>query len=280
MKKFLALMLAAMLLTVCSGASASGLAGLLGGTQTTEPVPDPVAVTGVYGSLLAEDYQFSADYLCDAYVYATPEDKSFIDMYTVRCRQAGYTVTAATIDGAQAYTIQNGSGTYACLFPDYGGQMLLLIQKGMPFELQARTNYATIIYNNRAYDLELWSAEEWAWFDAWNLYFKCDRGLIKYIQITLPRSAISGDEYYVSGTGHVEGFSLTLDMKKELLGINEPLFGVRSDAIENSRDYAHVVIHTVRDVEGGVLIEGEFNGAFDKGTIVIEDFIFSAIVEK
>ena len=29
-----------------------------------------------------------------------------------------------------------------------------------------------------------------------------------------------------------------------------------------------------------MLIEGEFNGSFDKGTIIIEDFIFSAIVEK
>lgn len=281
MKKFLALILAVLLTAVCSAASATGLAGLLGGTQTTaEPVPDPAAVTGAYGSLLAENYQFSADYLCDAYVYAKPTDRSFIDQYTVRCRQAGYTVTAATIDGAKAYTIQNGDGSYACLFPDYSGQMLLLIQKGMNFELQTRTNYATIIYNNRAYELELWSADEWLAFDAWELYFKCDRGVIKYIQITLPRYAVSGDEYYVSGTSHVKGFSLMLDMEKTLVDINEPLFGVRRDAIDNSRDYAHVVIHTVRDVEGGVLIEGEFNGSFERGTIVIEDFIFSAIVEK
>ena len=281
MKKLLALLLAAMMLTVCGGASATGLAGLLGGTQTVQPVPDPVTVTGSYGSLLAENYQFSADYLCDAYVYAVPDNvREFINMYTVRCRQAGYTVTAATIDGAQAYTIQNGDGRYASLFPEYGGQMLLLIQKGMGFELQARTNYATIIYNNRAYELEVWSAEEWLWFDAWNLYFSCDRGVIKYIQITLPRAAVSGDEYYVSGKGHVEGFSLMLDMEKALLDINEPLFGVRRDGIENSGDYAHVVVHTVRDVEGGVLIEGEFNGSFEKGTIIIEDFIFSVIVEK
>lgn len=281
MKRFLALILAAMLVAGCGVASATGLAGLLGGmTTTTEPVPDPAVVNGVYGSLLAADYQFSADYLCDAYVYASPDDvRDFVDMYTVRCRQAGYTMTAATIDGANAYTIQNGDGSYACLFPEYGGQMLLLIQKGMSFELKQRTNYATIIYNNRAYELELWKAEEWAWFDAWELYFKCDRGVIKYVQITLPRSAVSGDEYRVSGSGHVEGFSLMLDMEKELLSINEPLFGVRSDAIENSGDYAHVVVHTVRDVEGGVLIEGEFNGVFDRGSIVIEDFIFSAIVE-
>ncbi|MBR3763906.1 MAG: hypothetical protein IKK57_05055 [Clostridia bacterium] len=281
MKRFLALILAVLLMAACTTASASGLAGLLGGTTTAQPVPDPVKVTGAYGSLLAENYQFSADYLCDAYVYAKPDDvREFVNMYTVSCRQAGYSVTAATIDGAQAYTIQRGDGSYACLFPDYGGQMLLLIQKGMTFELQSRTNYATIIYNNLAYELEMWSAEEWLWFDAWNLYFKCDRGVIKYIQITLPRAAVSGDEYYVSGKDHVEGFSLMLDMEKELLGINAPLFGVRSDAIENSRDYAHVVVHTVRDVEGGVLIEGEFNGSFDKGTIIIEDFIFSAIVEK
>lgn len=282
MKRFLALVLTTLLLASCSAASASGLAGLLGGSSaTTKPVPDPSVINGVYGSLLAENYQFSADYLCDAYVYATPDDvRDFIDMYTVRCRQTGYSVTAATIDGAKAYTIQNGDGSYACLFPDYGGQMLLLIQKGMTFELQQRTNYATLIYNNRTYEMELWKAEEWLWFDAWELYFRCNRSDIEYIQLTLPNSAASGDEYYVSGSDHVEGFSLMLNMEEQLLDINEPLFGVRRDAIDNSRDYAHLVVHTVREVEGGVLIEGEFNGSFEKGTIIIEDFIFSAIVEE
>ena len=107
MKKLFALVLAAMMLLSCGTASAQGLAGLTGDTGSAKPLPDPVEVTESHGKLLQADYQFSEDYLCDAYVYETPEARDFVDMYTVICRKAGYTGTASDIDCAKGYTIQN-----------------------------------------------------------------------------------------------------------------------------------------------------------------------------
>ena len=78
----------------------------------------------------------------------------------------------------------------------------------------------------------------------------------------------------------MDGFSLSLDMKDELLDTSEPLYGVRYDAIDGPGDYAHVVVETVEDVKDGVLIEGVFDGTFRSGDIVIEDFVFSAVVPQ
>ena len=282
MKKFLALLLTAVLLCSMTAASAAGFDGLLPKKSGAgAPVPDPSEINGVYGQLLQASYQFADNYLCDAYVYPTPDNtRDFMDMYTVQCRQAGYSVTAAVISGENGYTIQDGTGLYACIFPDMDGQMLLLIQSGMSFKLASRTNYATVVYNNRAYEMTCWKAEEWAFFDCWQLHFSCDRGVFDYLTVCIPQSARTGDSYRVSGSGHVEGFALFLDIEKELLDINEPLFGYRSDGIDSSSDYASLSVTRIEDVDGGVLIEGVFNGSFNRGSIVIEDFVFSAIVEK
>ena len=281
MKKFLALLMTIALLCSMTAASAAGFDGLLPKKTSSEPVPDPSEVTGVCGTLLQSNYQFDANYLCDAYVFEAPDNtRNFIDEYAVICRKAGYTLTEAVISGENGYTIQSGSGLYACIFPNMDGQMLLLIQSGMPFELAARTNYATIVYNNRAYEMEVWQAKEWYAFNCWELIFQCDRGTFEFLTLCIPQSARTGDSYYVSGSSHVEGFALFQDHDAELLDIVEPLFGYRSDGIDSSKDFASVEITRIQDTDDGVLIEGVFNGSFNRGSIVIEDFVFSALVEE
>ena len=281
MKRFLALLLTTVMLCSMSTASASGFGGLLPQTGSGDPVPDPSVVTGAYGELLQASYQFADDYLCDAYAYPAPEDPGdFMDMYSVRCRKAGYSVTAAVISGENGYTIQDGSGLYACIFPDMNGQMLLLIQSGMSFKLATRTNYATVVYNNRAYEMNIWKTDTSANYSAWSLVFSCDRGTFKYLTLFIPHSARAGDSYHISGDGYARGFALALDHKEWLLSPNPPLYGVRSDEIRNAQDYASLTVTKVEDVDSGVLIEGVFSGTFKKGTIVIEDFVFSAIVEN
>ena len=280
MKKTVFLLVLVALLC-CGMASASGIGGLIP-AASTGPVPDPAQITESYGELLAENYEFSVGYFCDAYVYETPDDvRDFADMYATRCRKAGYSMTAATIDGAAGYTIQSGNGLYACLIPDANGQMLLLIQRGMAFVPETRTNYASMIYNNRSYDLELFQAKNYDFFNTWDISYQCDRGVFQFVRIYVPRYARTGDRFYVSGSDHIEGFALSLDWEDELLGAAPPYYGgYRTDGIDSARDYAELVVTKVEDVEYGVLVEGLFNGRFKSGDVVIENFIFSAIVEE
>jgi len=88
MKKTVFLLVLVALLC-CGMASASGIDGLIP-AASTGPVPDPAQITESYGELLAENYEFSVGYFCDAYVYETPDDvRDFADMYATRCRKAG-----------------------------------------------------------------------------------------------------------------------------------------------------------------------------------------------
>lgn len=288
MKKLFALLLALSLCLACAAASAAGLSGLgggglagLGGGSTDEPMPDPSKVLDSYGQLLQADYAFAEDYLCDAYVYERPSNTSdFIDRYTTACRKAGYSVTETTVDGAAGYSIQNGSGTYALLVPDFDGQLLLLVQKGMDFDYQERTNYAACVYNNRDYELSVFSTDDYASTNSYSISFKAERAPFKYIDIYFPQHARSGDVFSVSGQKYIEGFEASLDNSRWLVSSVEGLTSnYRYDDIDpKSDDFATLELYTVKETDDGLLVEGCFNCTCDSGDTVFEDFVFSAVV--
>ncbi|MBR5288761.1 MAG: hypothetical protein IKU34_09275 [Clostridia bacterium] len=289
MKKLFALLIALSLCFACAAASAAGLTGLgggglsgLGGGASAEPMPDPSKVLDTYGQLLQADYAFAEGYICDAYVYERPSDVTgFIDSYTTVCRKAGYTVTATTVDGAAGYSVQNNSDLRALLVPNFDGQLLLLVQKGMEFDYQERTNYATCIYNNRDYNLTVSSTGEWASVNAYSIMFKAERAPFKYISLYFPQHARSGDVYSVSGQKYIEGFEVSLDNKRWLVSSVEGLTSnYRYDDINpKSKDYATLELYTVKNTEDGLLVEGCFNCRCNNGDTVFEDFVFSAILE-
>ena len=271
MKKTCTLILALLLCLISACACAGGLAGLGGGG---EKLPDPAEVTGKSGALYAADYAFADDYLCDAYIYEpVGSTLSFMDDYTVLCRKAGYSVTATLVDGQDGYSIQDGSGLYAMLVPEFGDQMLLLVQKGMNFELKKRTNYATCVYNNREYELELYFTDTWDFYKAYTITFKTDRAPFELISISFPQHARSGDAFYSDKKEKDESFFVLYDNDRYILAPEG------SDDIDGAKDFASLKINKLEDVDEGILVEGVFNGSFSKGEKVFENFEFSAIIE-
>ena len=273
MKRAFTLILALVLCLVSACACAGGLDGLkpTGG----KALPDPAEVTGKSGMLYSADYAFADDYLCDAYTYEPAGSTlSFMDDYTVLCRKAGFSVTATLVDGLDGYSIQDGSGLYAMLVPEFGDQMLLLVQKGMNFELKKKVNYATCVYNDREYELTLYGTELSNYFKWFSITFAVERAPFEHITIYFPEYTRSGDAYYSDKTKKAKGFGVNLDdMNIELLR-PEGL-----DHINGTMDYASLEIHKLEDVDEGILIEGVFDGCFNKGEMVFRDFVFSAIVE-
>lgn len=155
MRRYLALLLAMLLLCMPALAEEefSGLNALAelvpeekaGGLDALmellppEPLPDPAELVGSEGSLLAEDFQYSADYLCDAYLYANPENwDGFFLNYEAMLVESGYTATLTEDGGRVVYRLeQAGTGECALLVPNFQGHMLLLIQQGMAFAAAA-----------------------------------------------------------------------------------------------------------------------------------------------
>ena len=286
MKKFFALFIALTLCLSCAAAHAAGLSGLGGGgldgliVSGNHPLPDPSEALGELGELLQADYAFAQDYICDAYIYSRPSSvSSFIDKYTQLCRSAGYTLSQTTVDGAAGYSIQNGSGEYALLVTDFDGMMLLLVQKGMDFTPEKRTNYATCLYNGRECELTVSRTDTWAFVNAYNIMFKAQQAPFKYINLYFPQYARSGDEFYVDKNSFIEGFEVSLDNETWLVSSQQKYYGGRDDEIESSKDFGHLVITTLKDTEDGILVEGKLSGSFGKGSTVIEDFVFSAVLD-
>lgn len=125
-KTICALILIALL---CAAATGEGLTGL------GQSLPNPAALLGASGKLIQENYSFAWDYLCDAYTYPLPEDSAeFLEAYIALAEQAGCSVSDTTADGQQALRIDSPDGSrYALLFPEFQGQILLLMQTGLKF---------------------------------------------------------------------------------------------------------------------------------------------------
>ena len=286
MKKFFALFIALTLCLTCAAAHAAGLSGLGGGgldgliPAKNGPLPDPSEALGELSTLLQENYAFADDYICDAYIYSRPGSvNNFVDKYTQLCRDAGYTLAQTTVDGADGYSIQNGSGKYALLVPDFDGQRLLLVQKGMDFTPEKRTNYATCLYNGRECELTASSTDTWAFANTYKIMFKAQRAPFKYITLYFTQHARSVDEFYVDKNTFIEGFEVSLDNETWLVSSQQKYYGGRDDEIESSKDFGRLVITTLKDTEDGILVEGKLSGSFGKGSTVIEDFVFSAVLD-
>lgn len=286
MKRCFALFLALLLLLSAAPAFAAGLSGLGGGglsglvSDKNEPLPDPSEALDELGSLLMADYAFSEDYLCDAYVYNRPGSvNTFIDKYTQLCRNAGYSVAETTVDGAAGYMIKNSSDPYALLVTDFEGQMLLLVEKGMDFTPEKRTNYATCLYNGRECELEVVDTGTWAFVNAYEIMFKAKSAPFKYLTLYFPQYARSGDEFNVDKNSFIEGFEVSLNNDGWLVSSQQKYYGGRDDEIESGKDFGRLEITTLEDTDDGLLVEGLFSGSFNKGALVIEDFVFSAILD-
>lgn len=286
MKKHFALLLALLLCLSIAPALAAGLSGLGGGgldgliPVKDEPLPDPSEALGELGELLMADYAFAEDYICDAYVYDRPGSvNNFVDKYAQLCRDAGYSIAETTVDGEAGYSIQNGSGPYALLVTDFDGQMLLLVQKGMDFTPEKPTNYATCLYNGRECELTVSSTDTWAFVNAYSIMFRAERAPFKYFTLYFPQHARSGDEFYVDKDSFIKGFEVSLENSTWLVSSQQKYYGGRDDEIEGSKDFGRLKITTLKDTEDGLLVEGCFDGSFNKGDLTIEDFVFSAILD-
>ena len=144
MKKLFSLLICIALL--CAAAAAEGLSGLADNSQglsgladlMVQPLPDPSDMLGTSGTLIRENYQFSEDFLCNAYAYARPGTEDAVDIflsaYAQQAAQCGYTVSETTVEGVDAYRMDHpSSGAYALLLPNFNGQILLLVEEGMEF---------------------------------------------------------------------------------------------------------------------------------------------------
>lgn len=286
MKKLLTLALA-LILCICSlGAYASGFDGLVpnGGdkSDSATALPDPAeAMKDVYGTIINSDYEFMDGYFCSVYSYEKPlVINTFTDNYSGLCRQAGYTVTETTVDGQSGYSIQNGDGLYAMLFPDVNGQMLFMVQTGMNFTLNTRMNYATMKYNGRTYEYECnhYGSDIYAFMDIYSWDFMLHaigNSPIGYLNFYIPVGVSEGTEYYITEDSDVHGFGLMIPTGFVLDPYDEGEYSLRSVG-----DYAHLVITRCEDTDRGVIMEGSFSCCLNGGDFIIEDLVFSVTLSE
>lgn len=283
MKKFIAIIIAVILSTCSFSAFAAGFDGLgmnTNSSSTSSELPDPAQALDVFGTLVSSNYEFSEGYVCNVYAYEKPNNTSaFIDKYSGICRQAGYTVTEATIDGQNGFTIQSGDGLYAMLFPSVNDQILFMVQTGMDFTLKTRINYATCVYNNREYEYTKgnYGSDTYYFYngvDVWDIMLHAEGNAPHdWISLDIPMYISEGDEFYVTDGDVIPGFGLMIPSGYLLEPIGDSNYHVRG-----YDDFAHLVITRYEETDRGVLIEGVFNGSFDEGEMVFENLTFSVIV--
>lgn len=281
MKKLFALLLVAMLLV--GSAMAGSLDDLL--PKPSGLLPDPcLAVRGddrsFVGKLYRENFVLGTDYVCDAYLYPRVT-RSFLGSYTRVLQKFGYTIVETQVDGRDGYSIQCGDGKKALMVPDFNGQMLFLVEKGMDFVL---TNVCTVTYNGAEYHMYLYlqdTPEEYP-YTSWGATYKVENAYFETMAISLPKDIRAGSYYDVPAeedcyTGLKMDYYRNYKFKT-LLYDSVP-FG-RMDAIENSRDYARFSITRVEDTEYGRLIVGTFSCCFDEGEDEFENGWFSMILSN
>lgn len=113
---------------------------LLSGSGRAEalPLPDLSVRLGISGEKQQTDYQFSADYSCDVWVYALPQQaETVVGLWLLDCVEAGFSVRKTEVEGISAYQVTDAVGQYALLFPKYQGAVMLLMQSGMSWEAPA-----------------------------------------------------------------------------------------------------------------------------------------------
>ncbi len=292
MKKLCVLLLALMI-ALTGTAFAGGLGGLGGGTagggingltSTTTLLPDPCLALveedpDMVGKLYQADYQFSADYLCDAYLYPYL-GRNFVSDYTYILKKFGYTITETKVDGVDGYSIQRGDGLEALLVLDFDGQTLFLVEKGMDFVL---TNVMTCEYNGSHTEGYLWlksTPERFVLQNNWGMTFKGVNAKFDRLQFYIPDYTVAGDIYEIMSTGDAyEDLKLTLWPKTgnpvALLYDNASW---RQDEINSNKDHVTFVITRLEETSQGTLVVGTFEGSFDSGKYEFENGFFSGMV--
>lgn len=107
---------------------------LLCTTASAQVLPDAGAVLNVSPQQQSADYVYSPDYVCDVWVYPRDArtDNRMAD-WIMAALHSGYTIRYTTVDGQNAYRLEDANGRYALMFPQYQGAVMLMIQQGMDY---------------------------------------------------------------------------------------------------------------------------------------------------
>ena len=297
MKKWCVLFLV-LVLTLTSTALASGLGGLGGlggGTSASGGIndlktrstllPDPCLAIddkAAVGTLLQADYQFSADYLCDAYVYPR-QGQNFASTYSGLLKKFGYTMTETTVDGYKGYSIQNGDGKEALLVLNFDGQTLFLVEKGMDFVL---TNVMTCVYNGtptNAYLYLKYTPGKHVLNNSWGMTFKAVQGKFDNLEFDVPDYARAGDVYEIMSTrDYYEDLKLDLWPKSgnPVTLLYDDITFRRIDKIKSNDDFYILTVTRLEETEEGTLLVGTFEGSFDGGRYEFEAGTFAAMINN
>ena len=107
---------------------------LLCTTASAQVLPDAGIALDVSPQQQMTDYVFSQDYVCSVWVY--PRDArtdSRMADWIMQALQDGYTVRCTTVEGQTAYRLEDETGRYALMFPQYQGAVMLMVQQGMDY---------------------------------------------------------------------------------------------------------------------------------------------------
>ncbi len=107
---------------------------LLCTTASAQVLPDAGTMLNVSPQQQMADYVYSPDYVCDVWVYPRDArtDNRMAD-WIMAALHSGYTVRYTTVDGQNAYRLEDADGRYALMFPQYQGAVMLMIQQGMDY---------------------------------------------------------------------------------------------------------------------------------------------------
>ena len=285
MKK-LALFLCLALVLPCV-ASAGGLPSIGGGLPNIAPapagdagvLPDPADLLGE-GTVFAEDYPY-AGILCTVYLYKIPGNvNGFLGEYQALAQANGFAVESTQVEGFQALSMTYG-GKKALLFPEYSGSTMLMVENGMIFgEPLPEGNYVQFTRNGRKISpvSSISCKKEWV-HDAM-YYIQCwfDESPIDLFDLKFPDYVQTGDEFLVKKGQLMNSIYLYTDTDGLLISYDSsssPNYGFK-----NSDDFFRIKITKVEKTSGSILIEGTFEGSFNRGEVVYEDGSFRVTCDR
>lgn len=273
MKK-LALLLCIILLLPCV-ASASGLPSISGGLPVIDPatgdpgvLPDPADLLGE-GTVFAEDYPY-AGFTCTVYLYKSPMNtNAFLTEYQSLAKANAFTVEITTVDGFKALSMTY-EGKKALLFPEYSGSVMLMVENGMVFgEPLPEGDYVQFTRNGRKINIVSSVTCKKEYVHDWMYYIQAwfEESPIDYFVLKFPDYAQAGDEFYINNKKSMNSLYLYTD--DDLL-----IYYRSTDGFKNSEDYFKIKITKVEKTGGSVMIEGTFEGRFNRGELLYEDGSF------
>lgn len=246
-----------------------GLSGLLGEEGDFGVVPDPAEWTGQEGTIIQEEYLFSAGYICTAYSYPLADD-AFFEAYIQRAEQNGFSVSTQIVEDYEVLKLSLDSGAYALLFPNVDGGMLLLVQEGMTFgQPEPEGFYLSMERNGRELFAEFGDNEtsckevtgSIGTSRSFEIMYYFERAEITLFVLRFPNYAQAGDEFYVTKDHLIDGLYLYTSEEGSLVFYDS---GYHHQML-NGKDYFRVKITDMYKTSDGLVFEGEFDGSFNKG---------------